>query len=67
MSSVDSRSSVDEDDTPSLVEKRSRENFRDAILALTDRIATGAFLSGYCVGVITGSCVTAAIIFWRKL
>lgn len=65
MSSVDSRSSVEEDDTPSLVEKRSRENFRDAILALTDRIAIGAFLSGYSVGVLTG--VTAAIIFWRKL
>ena len=65
MSSVDSRSSVDEDDTPSLVEKRSRENFRDAMLALMDRIAIGAFLSGYCVGVLTG--VTAAIIFWRKL
>ena len=54
-----------EDDFPVLEGKRPRENLRETILALTDRIAIGAFLSGYCVGAITG--VTAAIIFWRKL
>ena len=68
MSSKNSRSSTDtEDDFPVLEGKRPRENLRETILALTDRIAIGAFLSGYCVGAITGSCVTAAIIFWRKL
>lgn len=68
MNSKNSRSSAHtEDDFPILEGKRPRENLRETIVSLADRIAIGAFLSGYCVGAITGSCITAAIIFWRKL
>ena len=52
----------DGDDVPTLVEKISYSNLREAVIVLIERLTLKAYISGYASGFITGSFAAAIII-----